>query len=408
MMMTDPAELFRNADSVGAPDLWKDIVGRTPGQPPREPIGQRVAVAALALLVALVGVGFGLSRYLSSVHEPATQRSHPPSPVAVQIPVRAHHPLSVRDLGKVGTRGQVNDVFWAFGNPWVSSYDEKGSLLVRIDPTTGKPTGEVRFGHGARLSEDWEWGGGALAVAGDSIWAGGARGPYRASRARLFRIDPLTARIAGTYQLYGRAVVDVAFDGQSLWALVSPMRQGSDYEVDRVDPATGSTIARYPYSAAWTRSVLVAADSVWVSERTVHAPNVEGAYIHQLVPGTAQDVTIGGSFAEPASSGDAIWLPGGGPMNYQNTADTLVEVAPASGDVLAKWRVGGIGYDMEATPRSVWFFGQGVEMLDTSSGRLSVGHLDGTPIALAVGTGGAWVVTYDGHLYFAGIRSAGR
>src|SRR5438874_483234 len=115
-MRTDPRELFRDADTVGVPDLWKDVVGRAPAPPRREPFRRRIAVIALALLVAFAGIGFGLSRYLSSVGEPASKQSQPPSPASVQTPVRAHRPLSVRDLGRVGTRGQVTDVLWAFGS----------------------------------------------------------------------------------------------------------------------------------------------------------------------------------------------------------------------------------------------------------------------------------------------------
>src|SRR5947208_1710738 len=111
-MKTDPGELFRDANTVGAPDLWKDVVGRASAPPRREPFRRRIAIVALALLVAFAGIGFGLSRYLSGVGEPATEPSHSPSPVAVQTPVRAHRPLSVRDLGSVGTRGQVTDVLW--------------------------------------------------------------------------------------------------------------------------------------------------------------------------------------------------------------------------------------------------------------------------------------------------------
>lgn len=405
-MKTDPGTLFRDAETVRAPDLWDQVIGRVPGPSPRDPVGRRIAIIAFAFAIAVAGAGFGLSVYNRGARGPLDKPRPPASPAPIQTPTRVKQPLFVRDLGEVGPLGQVTDVLWAFGNPWVTYYDNKGSHLVRIDPGTGRPTGEVIFSRGRRLSEDSEWGGGALTSFGDSIWAGGGLGPYRTGQAALFRIDPSTARITDTYPMTGRAVVDVAFDGQSLWALVSPQPLGGEYEVVQIDPSTGSILARYPYAAAWTKSVLVAGGAVWVSERKVHNSTVGGAFIHQLDPGTAQDVIVGGSFAEPFSSGEAIWLPGGGPPKYQNGANTLVEIAPGSGDVLARWDVGGIGYDIGATPDAVWFFGShGVEMLDATSGRLSIGHMGGTPIALSVGSGGVWVVTYEGHLVLVGIRS---
>jgi hypothetical protein len=86
--------------------------------------------------------------------------------------------------------------------------------------------------------------------------------------------------------------------------------------------------------------------------------------------GTAHDVTVGGSFAEPASTAEALWLPGGGPSKYHNGADTIVEIDPRTGGVMARWDVGSIGYVLEADKGSVWFFGRdGIELLDMAAGQ---------------------------------------
>jgi len=54
--MPELKERFRAADRLPARDLWSDISTRVPGSPPPSPVGPRIAAAAVALLIMLVGI----------------------------------------------------------------------------------------------------------------------------------------------------------------------------------------------------------------------------------------------------------------------------------------------------------------------------------------------------------------
>src|ERR687896_212905 len=85
--MTDLDTQLRTADRITAPDLWSDIVGRSPGPEPGHGPGpgRRVAAAAVALAVATAG-GYlvvrsfgGSSREAPAPPEPAAQADGRPS-----------------------------------------------------------------------------------------------------------------------------------------------------------------------------------------------------------------------------------------------------------------------------------------------------------------------------------------
>jgi hypothetical protein len=69
--MIDLDRTFREADQIPVTDLWPGIVSRTPDQPPSTSPGRRVTAIALALIIAVLGVGLVLRALSRGIEQPA-------------------------------------------------------------------------------------------------------------------------------------------------------------------------------------------------------------------------------------------------------------------------------------------------------------------------------------------------
>ena len=79
--MIDLDRTFREAEQIPVADLWPGIVTRTPGQPPSASPGHRLTTIALALIIAILGVGLVLRALSRGVGQPETPPPTPTAPV---------------------------------------------------------------------------------------------------------------------------------------------------------------------------------------------------------------------------------------------------------------------------------------------------------------------------------------
>lgn len=292
--------------------------------------------------------------------------------------------------------GGLTSAIEGFGSLWVTVITNEGEQeLLRVDPATGDVLHTFQLaGFPAH-----EWGGGGLAIGGGSLWVAEADG--REQQAVLLRIDPTTNAVA-EIQLGGRAVSDVAFDGQSgrLWVLVTGPAEGS-VQVVEIDAATGSVVSAVPFEAEWFDGIVPAAGTAWVLERDVDKDTVQGGELVQIVPGSAPSVATGGSFADAVTDGTSIWAPFYGDDLAMNLASGIARIDPSTGRVVEEWKTGSIGSDIAAgEDGGIWFLGdRGLNRLNPSTGEVDeTVHVGGEPIFIVPSPGGLWIGTYGGSL----------
>lgn len=156
-MKADLRSLFDQADRVQPPDLWEEVLHRTPGPPPREPIGGRIVVIAVALAVAATGFGFGASIYLRTIRltfqvtnwtletpTPAPAAGAPPEgKLLLQVPGSVRR---VEVLDETGSRQVLGENLYALdlspdGSKALVSMTARSDAtadLQTVDPATGE------------------------------------------------------------------------------------------------------------------------------------------------------------------------------------------------------------------------------------------------------------------------------
>jgi sugar lactone lactonase YvrE len=412
--MTDLDTRLRTADRITAPDLWSDIVGRSPGPEPGHGPGpgRRVAAAAVALAVATVG-GYlvvrsfgGSSREAPAPPEPAAQADGLPS---VE--------LAVTDVVDVG--GPIGSVEAGDGALFVAVSANDGSnggRVVRIDPATGEAVLEVALD----TVPNWEVGGQGMTVSEGVLWVGGGHdGPGGGGAVQA--VDAGGGEVLDRVVLDGQPVADVAVSEDGVWVLEFGPGPGSPARVVRLDPETHDVVGTVPLTQPYARQIVAAGGGIWVHERRSQDATVTESVLTRIDPeGGAVDLTVplDGYAAGFEAVGGSLWA-AASDDDVANMLQRLIRIDAVTGEVLDRHELGptmtvrdvfGSGSD-----GSLWFVGStgtgsSLHRFDPVEGRVDATvdlPADLTPTALAVTPSSVWVANYEGSVTRIEIRGEG-
>lgn len=227
--MADVRTLFRDADTIDAPDLWTEIHQRA-GEPdssgrfneglvraPR-PGWERFVAAVAALILAMIAIGV-LVRVFGS-QEPQLGGGEP---ILERIPdVEGPIALGVAD-----------------GSIWVSRFGASSPAgLSRIDPRSGRVVSEITVP-----------GAGALAVSDHAIWV--------TTESSVVHVDPMTDEIAGEIPLQGVGSATIEAGFGSAW-----VTEYKGTRIRRIDEVTNA-ITVLDTGTRWPIGLAVTSDSIW-------------------------------------------------------------------------------------------------------------------------------------------------
>jgi len=239
------------------------------------------AVAALAATALLAAACSSKAPTHAAAQPPTAYASLPTNLASVPSPSPSPLPKGVGSEITVVSGQTPLAVTQAYGSLWVT--DHRGTMLYRIDPSTGKIEASVDVGDlgcfppQAGFSRIFITGceggyvavvdpekeqvvatsqcGGWMAFAAGSIWSPGSGG--------ITRCDPLTYRKTTTIKMPG-VHSGMAYDAGSIWAA-----NQSDGTVERIDPKTNKVVATISAGTIahgdLDEFLLVAFGSVWVS-----------------------------------------------------------------------------------------------------------------------------------------------
>jgi streptogramin lyase len=390
--MNDLNERMRGVDEVPFDGDWGEVELRTASiQPMRDSAGGRPlrAIALLAATLVVLGAALYDLKDLGGEVPSAGQTPSPTSVANADLGAVAQLDLGL-DLGSLASMADGFGSVWAIGQ-----FEQPGvNQLRRFGPTSGSVEATFRLPVGA----GGEWGGDGLVIGDGYVWA-------RAwNSATIFRIDPADNAVT-KFPLDGRVVSELAIDQVTgeLWAAIAG-KADEGWTLVKLDPNDGAVLSSTDYKTDWSGGLLPLDGTVWQLSRHVRHSTVYGGYLHQILPGSAQDVPTGGSFALPVTDGRSIWTPASGDNDAMNLASGIAQV-DASGQVLQTWEVGSVDYDVAVgDDGGVWFLGsKGLERLNPTTGDMQSWRStpDGeTPVLIVVGADGVWVGTYEGHLFF--------
>jgi YVTN family beta-propeller protein len=207
------------------------------------------------------------------------------------------------------------------GSVWISNDSENDLVhsVTRIDAVTNAVVATIPVGTGP----------GGIAVTPAGVWVANHRG------VSLSRIDPATNHVVATVPLRSEPG-DLAFAGGSVWlSELDPDRPGY-YDLERLDPSTGTITARTPVPG----HILFGTDggSLWlesIDENKIYPVDLATNQLGQPFTATISPVLGVGL--------GAVWTASGGLVRYD----------PLTGKATRRWRFansGGlaVGYD------SVW------------------------------------------------------
>jgi hypothetical protein len=374
--------------------------GSDTGNDPALSKGPAFAAGLVALAIAAAGLLAVIAAFDSTrgPRRPAVFETPTPAKTSV-APVASIPQVTIEQTATIDV-GEMTAAVEAFGSVWAPVITNQGEqALLRIAPSSGR----VQERYPVPSISAGEWGGRGIAAGAGSIWLAGTADQH----ATVFRLDPDTDRLS-RIPLDGHAALDVAFDGQHLWALTSLEAENQGAVVE-LDPATNPVVSERQFEAAWFGGVLPVDGTVWVLERNVRGDTVEGGAVARVEPGSVPPVPLGGSFAEPVTDGASIWAPFYGDATVMNLSHGLARIDPASGDVLDHWKTDPIGYDMAVgADGGIWFLGSNaLERFDPSTGDCDVTErMDGTPIFITATNNGLLVGTYEGELLRFEVRGS--
>jgi streptogramin lyase len=405
--MTDLDERFRSLSRTRSPDLWSDIEARDPrsGMSPT-PWAHRALAAAVALAIAIAGIGFTAVTFGGS-----EERQEPGASGRAPLEL----PTSAEVVETFAVANDVRSVAYGEGSVWVAASNADGSFggrILRIDPETHKVRAEIPVD----AIPTWEVGGGAMVFADGDLWVAGdleATGafdePGGGSDAAVVRIDTTTNVAEETFGLGGTNAADLVFLDGDLWVLVfGDETVDHVMEVLRLDPATGEVGTRIPLDAGWAHSIVAADGRLVVLEGGEEATNVHGvvAVIDPITVDVGRGDIPSQSFVPtPAVWRGQVWIgvePGFARFDPREGAFPHTPgVSFDPGDVVC------CGF-AEADDRGIWFLsleapgesGQPLNVFDPATGEVRELALvdEGTPVAMAVAPDSAWILNYEGTL----------
>lgn len=382
--MPDLDMRFRGLDRVHGPDLWGDIEAREPRPMPDGGTGRRVAVAAVALILAAGGAVLVARAFLGgdrAVERPVRPAESPPAPVDPVVDMT----LPIR---------WPSSIVYGEGSIWVAASANDGTgagTVYRIDPDTADILAEIP----SPVVPGWETGGGAMEVADGDLWVAGG-----GSSRRLVRIDGSSNRVVQELAVQGRFLGDLEIDESGLWVTV--FAEDHLYLV-RLDPATGREEARMPLEGSYGREVLSVDGILWVHQRLTHGSTVGASVLVRVDPrtGSMQEVGVGSPASSVVEGAGFIWA-----VTWTDEdGNQLVRLDPRTSELTlipsqnlefvialgegGVWGVARRGQDL--------FEGRGgIVRFDPVTGRVDAGvGIEAGTIALAVAPGSVWVVGYE-------------
>jgi len=391
--MSDTKERFQVLDQIETPDRWAEILESVPTRSRGRRLARFAAVLAATLVVTVGLVAFLFASFKPNRSEPVSSTA--PTPTVEDIALGAPRRL---DLHLV--QGAPLSVEEGFGSLWViGSFEQAGvDQLRRIDPQSGAT--EAKFD--MPVSGSGEWGGDGLVIGDGYVWA------TAWNSATVYRIDPGDDSVT-RMPFEGRIISGLAIDEVTgdLWIAVAGKPE-QPWSLMRLNPADGSVISSTESSTNFAGALLPLGGTVWQSGQNFEHSTYTGSFLHQLIPGSPSDLETGASFARPITDGHWIWTPFSPENTYANASSKIAQVS-ASGDIVASWDVRGLGYDVAVgDDGGVWFLGgKGLERLNPETGTIQSWEAvpDGeTPTFVVPGSGGVWVGTYEGSLYFRPIE----
>jgi DNA-binding SARP family transcriptional activator/ABC-type branched-subunit amino acid transport system substrate-binding protein len=353
------------------------LAGRRRG--PRGTRRRRLAViAALGTLVAIAAVTAGvLALGGGSAHAVGNNE-------VAAIDSTGGAPISYTTVGTT-----PGDVAIGAGGIWVLNADDR--TISHLDPKTRKVVQTFAVsGQPTELAA----GDGAVWVGSNSVTSGSRVIESDAATTDVSRVDPASNQVTNTAHLFGPSatlpgttmgVTPLAVGGGGVWA-VDP-----DGSISRLDPATGTRVARVPTNAT---AVAVGDAGVWIVEAAGDTPEVahidtrtnrvDRTFPIQTSALVGIAVGAGSVWATDPSEG-VVWRIDPGPKPVERTIPVGVGVTQIAFGDGAVWAAN----LASAT----------VSRIDPRTGAVtSTKGVAGTPQGLAVGHGAAWVSLAGGTL----------
>ena len=253
--MADLDDRFRRLERMTGPDLWPDIEGRVPRSMPDPGPGRKVAVVAVAMLLAAGGAAVAIRAFAGGEPiRPATRSPTPAPPVdpVVDVTLPIKWPSSI---------------VYGEGSIWVAASANDGTgggTIYRIDPDTAEILAEIPV----VAVPGWETGGGAMEVTDGAVWVAGG-----GSSRNLVQIDVATNVVVQEIAVEGTSLGDVAVDDLGVWVSVF-VQDGERERIDlvRLDPTTGAEEARIPLESEYGREVIAIDGTIWVHANETMTP----------------------------------------------------------------------------------------------------------------------------------------
>jgi hypothetical protein len=386
--MTDLDRRFRSLDGLQSPDLWTDIESREPRAMPSPGPGRRIAVAAVALAVAVGGVLLAVRAFTAGDPRPRPSVEPAASPAAPVEPV-VDETLPIK---------WPSSVVYGDGSIWVAASANDGTpggAIYRIDPDTAEVLAEIS----SPVVPGWVTGGGAMEVAGESLWVAGG-----GSSMNLVRIDTATNQVVREFAVRGLSLGDVAVDQYGVWITVFVRRaDGEGIDLVRLDPGTGGEEARIPLPTEYGREVIALEGTIWVHHNETHGSVVSGSVLTRVDPETRRIITsipVGSSALSVTAGNGYVWATtwssegGNFLVRLEPRSNELVRIPSQNLEFVIALGQGGI-WGVARRGEDLFAERGGIVRFDPVTSQVDAGvPLKGGTIAIAVAPGSVWVVHY--------------
>ncbi len=342
-------------------DAARDALGETPQDRPKQR-RRFVIAAAVGVIAAAVAVP---SILLTRGDGPR------PTTAITADSLQRIDPRTNTLAATIRTGGQSVGVAIGLGSVWV--INRKDRTLKQIDPGANSVTRTIRLEdapdpYGLSVGEGGVW----LALPGSGI-------PGRS----LWKYDPRT-RVLAPAAIDGIAPCGVNVGARAVW-LCDWAHQPDT--LLRISPASGRLLAVVPGCPCWPPAF--GEGSAWVVAATTFG---QGEWVYRLEPKTGR-VT-----AKVKLGFIPIWYEAGegGFWAVDSLQDSVRRIDPATNTLAESFPTGRLPAAVAVGFGAVWVANSRdgtVTRYDPSTADISTIRVGGTPISLAAGEGGVWVVT---------------
>jgi Tol biopolymer transport system component len=347
---------------------------------------------------------------VSPAWQPVVDEETEPSPSPATSTLRAVIAATI-PIGE-----DVRSVVYGAGSVWVAVPNNDGTVagrILRINPTTNEVVAEIPV----QAIPGWEFGGGAMVVYGDSLWVtghveapGNFESPGGGSDAAVTQIDVTTNEVVDLFTLGGTGGADLTFLDGELWVLAfGDESVDGTMEVVRINPSTGSVMARMPLRTHWAHTIAAAAGRLHVIEYANLSRDEPGGQMTSIDPaidGITSSAEIRSEYSAigPVVWRDEVWAWVDG--SFARFDARTGEVIDRSPDLDPR-RLSLGRMTTETDDRGIWFLGyNGVEgsgpvrlaLFDPATDAVTelVPLGDENPIAMAVAPESVWILNNEG------------